>query len=368
MTTATIIRRLVGISAVMLISHWAIAKTVIVGTCMPKLQTYSTISEAVSAVEAGSTVLVCPGAYPEQVTITQPLTLRGIQSGNSGNPTVTVPPGGLTKSVSLSNGVAMFYQISVQGTDSATVSISNIGFDGTNNGVTGTNWLSAILYQNASGNVSHVATFNQKGNGYGFGIFLESSTPSSKIISINQSSIHDYDQEGIRSNANTNPPSLTVSILGNSVSPVVPTPQSSGAAIDIDGIGTISGNRLFSRQTSSGIGIAVLSQITISNNTVVGFGIGVWPGGDSVTVKSNKISLATAGIVLSGTGHVVQGNSIFETINGGAAIQFGCDSKHHTIIHNLINDSLFGIIHGDSTNIISPNSFSNVVTLTQPAC
>jgi len=130
----------------------------------------------------------------------------------------------------------------------------------------------------------------------------------------------------------------------------------------------ISGNRLISRQTSSGIGVAVLSGMTISNNTVVGFGIGIWPVGDSVTITSNKISLATAGIVLSGTGHVVQHNSIFDTINGGAAIQFGCDSKQHTIIHNVINDSLFGIIHGDSTNVISPNSFSNVERLTQPAC
>ena len=365
--TILIWKVVIAASAVLLIAPYAIAKTVVVGTCIANLRSYTTISLAVSAVEAESTILVCPGNYPEQVTITQPLTLRGVQSGNSGNPTITVPPGGLTKSVLLANGITMFYQVSAQATDSSAVNISNIGIDGSNNAVTGIHWLAAILYQNASGNVSHAATFNQKGNGYGFGIFLESSTASSKTISINQSSIHDYDAEGIRSNA-THPTALTVSIKGNSVSPVVPTPQSSGAAIDIDGIGMISGNRLISRQTSSGIGVAVLSGMTISNNTVVGFGIGIWPVGDSVTITSNKISLATAGIVLSGTGHVVQHNSIFDTINGGAAIQFGCDSKQHTIIHNVINDSLIGIIHGDSTNVISPNAFSNVERLTQPAC
>ena len=68
----------------------ALAKTVLVGTCRHGLQTYPTISQAVSSVPAGSTVLVCPGNYPEQVTITQHLILRGVQSANTANPTIAV--------------------------------------------------------------------------------------------------------------------------------------------------------------------------------------------------------------------------------------------------------------------------------------
>jgi hypothetical protein len=369
MTRKTIRSLAIVVAGVMLIAPKTFAKTVLVGTCKQNLQTYPTISQAVSAVPPGSTVLVCPGTYPEQVTITQALTLRGVHSGNAGNPTITVPPGGLTKSVTLGNGATMFFQVLAENTDSAEVNIGNLAVDGSNNGVTGTSWLSAVLYRNSSGSIKRVATFNQSGNGYGFGIFLEPFTPSLKTVSITQSSIRDYDAEGIRSNANSNPPSLTVSIKGNSVSPVVPTPQSSGAGIDIDGVGTISGNRLISRQTSAGIGVSALSDATISNNTILGFGIGIWAVGDAATIKSNKISLASTGIVLSGKGNIVQHNSIFNSINGGAAIQLGCSATtKNTITHNEINDGYYGIINDNGTNVIIPNSFSNVVTLVSPPC
>jgi hypothetical protein len=262
----------------------------------------------------------------------------------------------------------MFFQVLAENTDSAEVNIGNLAVDGSNNGVTGTSWLSAIFYRNSSGSIKRVATFNQSGNGYGFGIFLEPFTPSLKTVSITQSSIRDYDAEGIRSNANSNPPSLTVSIKGNSVSPMVPTTQSA-AGIDIDGVGTIYGNRLISRQTSAGIGVAGLSGMTVSNNTILGFGIGIWEIGDAVTITSNKISLATAGIVLNGKGNIVQHNSIFNSINGGAAIQLGCSATtHNTITHNVINDGFYGIINDNGTNVIIPNSFSNVVQLVSPPC
>src|SRR5437899_7923808 len=66
-----------------------------VGTCKPSLPSFTTISAAVSTVPPGSTVLVCPGTYPEQVTIAQPLTLKGITSGNAGQAVITVPGSGL---------------------------------------------------------------------------------------------------------------------------------------------------------------------------------------------------------------------------------------------------------------------------------
>jgi len=68
--------------------------TVAVGNCRPPLVSYSTISEAVAAVTPNSTVLVCPGTYPEQVTITQALKLKGLKD-EAGYPVITVPSGGL---------------------------------------------------------------------------------------------------------------------------------------------------------------------------------------------------------------------------------------------------------------------------------
>src|SRR5262245_56620414 len=151
-----------------------VASTVVVGTCLNNHQTYPTISQTVSRVPAGSTVLVCPGVYAEQVTVTQPLTLRGVTGGNSTNPTITVPVGGLTESVTAPiNGVIMYFQIMVQGTESGLVNISNIavyGSSSANQGING--WIEGIYYQNSSGTVRNVATYGQNGNGYGFGIFV----------------------------------------------------------------------------------------------------------------------------------------------------------------------------------------------------
>jgi hypothetical protein len=127
------IHKVTILASLMLIASVAMANTVVVGTCLPSLQKYSTISQAVSSVSAGSTVLVCPGTYPEQVVINQPLTLRGIQSENAANPTITVPSGGLTKSLVLGNGVTMFFQVVAQGTASDEINITDIAVNGSGN-------------------------------------------------------------------------------------------------------------------------------------------------------------------------------------------------------------------------------------------
>jgi len=48
-----------------------------VGTCKPSLPSYTTISAAVSGVPPGSTVLVCPGTYPDQITICPATNIKG---------------------------------------------------------------------------------------------------------------------------------------------------------------------------------------------------------------------------------------------------------------------------------------------------
>jgi hypothetical protein len=81
----------------------------------------------------------------------------------------------LTKSViAPTNGVTMFFQILVQGTESGLVNISNIAVNGSSSANHVLNgWIEGIYYQNSSGTVSNVATYGQNGNGNGFGIFLE---------------------------------------------------------------------------------------------------------------------------------------------------------------------------------------------------
>jgi pectin methylesterase-like acyl-CoA thioesterase len=65
------------------------------GTCPSNLQSYSTIEDAVSNAAAGGTILVCAGAYPEQVLITKPLTMKGVLSRKAAASITTSPKGGL---------------------------------------------------------------------------------------------------------------------------------------------------------------------------------------------------------------------------------------------------------------------------------
>src|ERR1700690_437116 len=166
MKTMSIRKSQVLASLLLFLTSAALAKTVQVGTCLPNSQTYSTISQAVSSVPPGSTVLVCPGTYPEQVTITQPLTLRGVQNGNAANPTIIVPAGGLTKTVATGVG-NFYYQLLANNGTSGAVNVSNITVVGSGNGLPNAAPLAGVFYNNTSGTVSRMAIFNQLGTGVG---------------------------------------------------------------------------------------------------------------------------------------------------------------------------------------------------------
>jgi pectin methylesterase-like acyl-CoA thioesterase len=93
---------------------------------------FTTISAAVVGVPAGATILVCPGVYPEQVTITQPLTLKGIASGNANRAVITINPNGsLAPNASDLAGAPVYAQVLVQNVSPAgPVNIVGITVDG----------------------------------------------------------------------------------------------------------------------------------------------------------------------------------------------------------------------------------------------
>ena len=365
----------VALSVFWLVVPTALASTVVVGTCQPHLQSYSTISQAVSSVPSSSIILVCPGSYAEQVTITQPLTLKGVPSANTSNPTIVVPAGGLTKSViAPTNGVTMYFQVLVQGTESGNVNISNLAVDGSSSANKNLNgWIEGIYYQNSSGTVSDVAAYGQNGNNYGFGIFLEGTTSPVKTITVRNNSVHDFDSEGIRTNGSV-VPSLTVNITSNSV---VHSNSFSGnpayGGIDVQGaMGTISSNRVITHPAapgvSAGTGIAFPSSSVVTGNTVENFSVGIWALGNSNSVKTNQVSLAGEAIVISGNSNDIEGNSVLNpTRDTGSGISFNCTGTGNTVIHNLINDATVGIVN-HSGNTISPNTYSNVAVQISPSC
>ena len=136
--------------------------SIAVGTCKPNLHSYSTIQDAVTNVVAGGTILVCPGAYPEQVLINKQLTMKGVLSGDAAASIITSPQGGLKQSTIDHLGNAWAAQVLAQST-AGPVDISDLSVDGANNGISGScPGLNVVgIYQQASGVVDRAATRNQ---------------------------------------------------------------------------------------------------------------------------------------------------------------------------------------------------------------
>jgi hypothetical protein len=103
------------------------AATIVVGTCQRAQRTTTTISNAIAAARPGDVVAVCPGTYPEQLTITKPISLEGIVIPNQPGATITPPAAGLLQLPANSS----FYPQVYVNQAGAPVTISNIGVSGT---------------------------------------------------------------------------------------------------------------------------------------------------------------------------------------------------------------------------------------------
>ncbi len=176
-------------------------KTWIVGqvnTPCPNAQ-YTTIAAAVSAAASGDVIAICPALYPEQLIITKPLTLRGIEV--SGIKRVLLQPS-LTDLMGLPTEAV----ITVMNTDGVT--IENLAVDASHNTVTGCSpGVASVHFFNASGAVKNSAIFGGQlasplscttlPFGNGFGVRVDSNLPGPFTVSVKNSSIHDYTANGV---------------------------------------------------------------------------------------------------------------------------------------------------------------------------
>jgi hypothetical protein len=350
-----------------------------VGTCMPGLPSYPTISAALGATPSADVVKVCPGTYNEQVVITQPVTLEGVPSGDSAQAIIAVPSGGLVANTFFSSG-PIAAQLLVDNA-SGLVNVSDLTVDGTGNGVVEPT-VAGIVYQNSSGTVNRVATRNQSGNGSGVGILAlgGSSNPS---VTIENASVHDFDFTGIETGTNSLLP-LSVAIKGNEVTT---TAVNSGGVVIFGGTVTVTSNLILnlgldgvgvlletakggtiSRNTvmnaTVGISTAVFSVGTISDNTVMNSGtIGIDAEADGVSVTSNKIFGSPTGIRLMTSVAAVQNNTITKSPIG---IDFQCNADPN-VFSNIITDAGTGL--NSVPSAIGPrDTYFNVGTIRAGGC
>lgn len=341
--------------AVVLATSPTSAKTFIVGGCQPKYPRYTTISQALSSVPAGSTVLVCPGTYPEQITISQAVKLQGVIDGNSARAVITVPapssPGGppglqvnvISQFSQTFLGAALPFAAQVLVESPAQVIISDITVDGTGGdmGCSGSSiWLAGIFYNGSSSlTLNRVATRDQIDEGCGNGIWIEGTTGPSQIVSVGNSSVHDFDYAGILAGTQGLDSSLVVGIAGNFVFRGSGSSSFYGTA----GIASdfVSGAVASNIVTGGDTGIFNLSSapvMVIKNNWVADVGVGISTGYDGGTVQHNQISNTSTAVDLESN----DATAVFNLIkNANVAIEFNCDND--SVSENNINDAAIGL-------------------------
>ena len=372
------------------LNGYLLATTVQVGACRSGLRSFATIQSAVNASSAGTTILVCPGTYPEQVVINKALTLKGVPSGTLDAAVIVPPAGGLAENTtSLFSGSPIAAQVLVTGAED--VRISNLTIDGRNNGISSSgctplNFV-GLFYRNASGTVNHMAVANQALTGasigcqVGLGIFVQSGDGGASTVTISNSHVQNYQKNGITGNEL----GTTVTISGNTVFGQGPT---NGAAENSIQIGFGATGKIISNtaiddvwapdtiadpaDAASGILVFASSNVTVSGNTVgnTQFGIAFVSDptsgpADSGTIVANDVSAAHIfdGIEVCASSNTVNGN----TVNGSDESAIHLDSSCGPVMSNVvsgntINAACAGIMVGTGagSNTIGHNTFFNV--------
>ena len=382
----------VVIIAIALQTAVAFAATVQVGTapfCKGTLVHFSTITAAVEAVPSGSTVYVCPGTYPEQVSIiSKQISLIGVQT-TTGTPTITSPAGGLVaNSTSLSSGNPIAAQILIQGAPGLS-NVSNLSVDGSGNNVTGCSppTIIGIYYQNSSGTVNHVATRNQlqdpndQGCQNGLGIFVQSGNSGTSTVTVSASSVHSYQKNGITGNET----GTTITVTGNTVVGLGPTSGAAenGIQIGFGATGKIQNNTAiddiwapdtFSDPGDAAAGILIYASpnVITSGNTVgnTQFGIAYvsdpnFGVADNGTITNNKVSATHIfdAIDLCNNTNIVKTNTINSADESGIHMDSTCtgSSTGNTVTGNIIEESCAGLLGSTVGNTVAPNTYYDVL-------
>jgi hypothetical protein len=337
---------------------------------------FATISTAVAGVPAGATIQVCPGVYPEQVTITQPLTLKGIASGNANRAVITINPNGnLAPNVTSVIGEYLFAQVLVQNVNPpGSVNIIGITVDGTNGpqqGCSDANGFAGVFYASGTtGTVNEVTARNQIGGcGLGAGIWVENGAGPTQAITVENSSVRNMDGPGIHNVSDQTPATIMATIKGNfvtSANSLEGNIEAVGVWV-LGGAGTVTNNFITGGSTgisNSGNIFGPCCAITASGNVLadipgtLGTAILYSPNGS--TAQSNKISNVYTAFDLTG-GATVKSNTSMNTAYG---VLFRCSTN--TVSGNIFNDSQFGFYQ--ALSMITGNAIYNVDTIQSGSC
>lgn len=356
----------------------AFAATVAVGTCMPKIVSYDSLTDAVEGAPAGSVIEVCPGVHAEQVIISKSLTLKGITVGNSGYPVITPPAGLVTNAYSVEGafwglGTPLAAQVLIQG--GADVTISDLTFDATGLGSSLCSPFTlavGVLVQNASAALNDVSVKNQlnmcSGIGYGQGVWSQSDTASPTTMTVKNSTFVNTAQAFEADGANVTSTVTGNSFLGSSSSPYnAITIEGGNSTIESNDISDFNYPPAGTNVGGSSFGIFLncTPGATVTGNVIENTQVGIYLSNGCTTtgaLTNNTISNAPlVGIFAGAANGVVQGNHIRSTMT---AIRFPAGASN-LVQNNVINGACAAYGYDPTAGTISllGNTIFNAVNV-----
>jgi parallel beta-helix repeat protein len=352
---------------------------------------YGTITAAVNAASPGDTIEICPATYAEQVLITKPLSLIGVNANGVGRvlvqPSTMSPVGGLSSE-------AVITVMNTYG-----VTIKNLAVDASKNGTSGCAVPVAVIhYYNASGDVesnalsgalvsdpTNCATLLPLGSG--FGVQVDSSGSGSFRVNVANNSIHDYTRNGVLARG----AGIVVTVNGNTISGIGPSVgvYQFGVFLENGPVGVIANNTiteglcgalsLTDCKSARSEGVTLRSPgngTVVENNVITNAQSGIFiNGGSQMIIRNNTIRNIQGydGIDIQGTASgsftqsLIQGNTIFNVTPIG---DYGCgiwEDSGTGVAGNLIdgttvNDAYCGVAYVEADHVL-PGDYNNALYL-----
>jgi hypothetical protein len=321
------------------------AQTVAVGTCRPRLTSYSSIGAAVAAVPSGATVLVCSGIYPESPAITTPLTLRGL---------TTVP------------GTRMVYVQGITAQASSGFPIGSVNIDNVAVAGTGGPGSGSIQYNYAGGTVENVDLSGEIAANEN--VIFTDAFP----LTIKNSSIHDFTGTGISTTGGAIS-GYSVNLVSNWISSAPGATNATGVSLE-GATALIDGNTIvMNGGTSTGLSfpLAMSQSGELRDNTIIGAGAGISVGSHfngqyviSGNVMFNNGTGISDGAEYSSNHDVISSNEIAQS--SVEAISVACTpfNGSTTVENNKIINAPVGIAYVYSLDVVAGNQFYGVMTPT----
>ena len=338
---------------------------------------FTTIGAAVVAAGPGDIIKVCPGIYDEQVLVNKQVTIRG------DNGAILKPSAMVMNTTSLASGNPIAAAIVVRPNVGVlgNVVIDSLTIDGADNGISGcAPNLIGIFYRNASGTINKVAVKNfNLGPGLlgcqsGLGIFVQGITPGVANVTIQDSSVNQYQKNGITGNEN----GTTITVLRNVVTGFGSTPDIAQNGVQI-GFGAkghadsnIITNNVYAQclpppgargDVSTNILVYQSNNIALNTNTLGTANVGIYIFANGGLANNNVIfdSVVFDGIAPIGNTNKASGNTITNS-DEAAVFVMGASNR---VESNKINDTPVGVLKdGSSTlTVITGNTFVNTAVL-----